>query len=137
MDSKSSEVNNEKSGKKNIPVTYAPKQFDKLVCDYLDNCDNNNVFPDEAGMILSLGISEREYKLLCGKEEYTDTITRAKLFRESWLARVMVSDNKRAQGCLNALKQEKNGGYIDRPIDRNEPRTLTIKLSGVGQEAFK
>ena len=58
--------------------------------------------------------------------------------RESWLARKMTSDNKRAIGCLNALKQPDNGGYIDKAVDTGE-RTLTINVAGIkgGAKAFK
>lgn len=50
----------------------------------------------------------------------------------------MTSDNKAAQGCLNALKQPSNGGYIDRPSNDSGEKKLTINLVGVGGEsAFK
>ena len=50
----------------------------------------------------------------------------------------MTSDNKRAQGCLNALKQPQNGGYIDRPQDNGGEIKVTLNLGGVGGEsAFK
>ena len=46
----------------------------------------------------------------------------------------MVSDNKLAQGCLNALKQPENGGYVDRPVDSGEQK-VTLVIGGVGGEA--
>ena len=36
-----------------------------------------------------------------------------------------------AQGCLNALKQPANGGYIDRPLDTGKVE-VTLKVSGIG-----
>ena len=51
--------------------------------------------------------------------------------------RIMVTDNKRAQGCLNALKQKENGGYTDRPVESGE-KTLKVQIMGVGGwDAFK
>lgn len=55
----------------------------------------------------------------------------AKARRESWLVRKMVAEPKVAAGCMNALKQKKNGGYTDRPIDSGE-KTLNINIGGVG-----
>ena len=65
-----------------------------------------------------------------------ESIARAKLRRESWLVQRMTGEPKLAQGCLNALKQAKNGGYTDRPVDDGQ-KTLVVKLEGVGADAFK
>jgi hypothetical protein len=48
----------------------------------------------------------------------------------------MTKSNKLAQGCLNALKQEANGGYTDKPVDNGE-RKLVIELKGIGENAYK
>ena len=50
----------------------------------------------------------------------------------------MTSDNKRAQGCMNALKQKDNGGYVDKPVETGA-RTLTVNVVGIpgGINAFK
>ena len=58
----------------------------------------------------------------------------AQLHREAYLLERMVSDNKLAQGSLNALKQPENGGYVDRPVDNGESK-VTINLIGVGGAA--
>lgn len=70
-------------------------------------------------------------------EGFREVLDEAAARRESYLVRIMVTDNKRAQGCLNALKQKENGGYTDRPVENTE-KTLNIKLVGVGGwDAFK
>ena len=58
--------------------------------------------------------------------------------RTSWLSRHMVADNKKTNGCMNALKQEENGGYMDKPADNGE-KVLRIKVDGIGggMNAFK
>ena len=38
---------------------------------------------------------------------------------------------------MNALKQEKNGGYADRTVPENKPRQLKIIMDGVGKNAGK
>jgi hypothetical protein len=71
-------------------------------------------------------------------EEFRRIFSNAKLRRESWLARHMVADNKKANGCMNALKQEENGGYSDRKMDSGE-KTLRVKIDQIagGMNAMK
>ena len=52
--------------------------------------------------------------------------------RSGWWENKMVTDTKCATGCMNALKKEKNGGYVDRTVTDNKPKSLNIKLDGVG-----
>ena len=106
---------------------------------YIADCEEKGVFPDEAGMILALGLKKRMIEHYCsetenpdgGWQDYKDIFEDAKLEREHFLVQRMTSDNKAAQGCLNALKQPANGGYIDRPPDTGKVE-LTIKVAGVG-----
>lgn len=124
--------------------TYTPDALREKVDEYFAQCEADGVFPDWAGMKDHLGVYDdrtyEEWQKGEGDEadQYREILTRAAAKRESWLVRVMTSDNKRAQGCLNALKQPQNGGYIDRPPDNGGKIELTIKLDGVGGEsAFK
>jgi len=64
-------------------------------------------------------------------QEYRDIFDEAKDRRESWLVRKMAADPKAANGCMNALKQEANGGYMDRAGGSGEI-TLKVKSDGVG-----
>lgn len=108
---------------------------------WIEERKSENVFPDEAGMKLAIkkaGVGPRMLeKYLSEKEnpehfqEYRDIFEDAKLERESWLVTHMVKDNKLAQGCLNALKQPANGGYIDRPLDTGKVE-VTLKVEGIG-----
>ena len=104
--------------------------------EYFQICQEDNIFPDEAGMIIFLDISSKTYERYAKDEELSEPIARARDRRESWLVRRMTGEPKLAQGCLNALKQPKNGGYVDRATD-SEGKELTINLVGVGAEAFK
>ncbi len=104
---------------------------------YFAKTEGRGEFPDYAGMKIFLGIkSESTIKSYCQIPEYADVFDEAKLRRESYLVRLMTKDNKRAQGCLNALKQEVNGGYTDRPVENTE-RKLVIELKGIGENAYK
>lgn len=123
------------------------EDFRRGVMDYHEKCESANdgegVFPDLAGLRLFLKVSKADLKAMSeGDSEFAqgvrDVLAEAQDMRESWLARKMTSDNKRAIGCLNALKQPDNGGYIDKPVDTGE-RTLTINVAGIkgGAKAFK
>ena len=69
--------------------------------------------------------------------KYAEVWERAKLRRQDWLENKMVTDGRCANGCMNALKQEKNGGYADRTMPENKPRQLKIVMDGVGKNAAK
>lgn len=116
---------------------YTPEELDIAINQYFDECLEQDIFPDLAGMKIYLDISQSTYERYEKDEEMRGIIARARDRRESWLVRRMTGNQKLAQGCLNALKQPANGGYIDRPQQDNEPRELTINLVGVGVEAGK
>lgn len=119
------------------------KDFAKAVDDYFTDCDNLGVFPDEKGMFVFMKIFEEDLEPLLSPEnpncdEYARVLKRAKYRRESWLSRNMVADNKMANGCFNALKQENNGGYSDRGVqDKTEKKLKILFPTGIGVEAFQ
>ena len=91
-------------------------------------------FPTEAGMLLALDLSEVECKKLSEARLLKKEFDRARLARNDWLENQMVTESGRASGCMNALKQEKNGGYADKGAGPREQK-LVICLSGVGSGA--
>ena len=133
----------ERRGAKPTRSTYdTPTKLQSAIDKYFDLVLRKDVLPDEAGMLLYLGLRKRDFDYYCSDENpdherYIDILEEAQLRRESYLSRVMSSDNKRAQGCMNALKQEKNGGYGDKP-DKGAKK-LEIVVSGIpgGTDAFK
>lgn len=138
------------------PTYDSPEKLRAAVLAYFDECDKKNLLPDYPGMVLFLKFKTKKsleayadperHLNRCGgdkdkaaamAEEYADVLEEAKLRRESYLVRKMVTDNKLAQGCLNALKQKENGGYTDRPAESGE-KTLKVQIMGVGGwDAFK
>jgi hypothetical protein len=111
--------------------TYTPEECDKRVKYYFKDCEETRkVFPDEAGMLNYLDIEDEEYEAMKEDENYKKIFRWALRRRRSWLERAMVSDNKKANGSMNALKQPQNGGYSDRPIE-NKERKLIVKLEGI------
>lgn len=119
-----------------------PEDLRTAIEGYIAGCEADGVFPDYAGMRLALGVAERTLqKYATGDspeaQAYADALLYAKDKRESWLVRKMTSDNKAAQGCLNALKQPSNGGYIDRPQESGEKKLIVSFQGNMNQEDFK
>lgn len=121
-----------------------PQKLADAIEEYFEEMDEKGVFPDLAGMRLHLGISQATLNAYSNGEgeeaqAYRDVLEAAKDRRESWLARRMVTEPKSANGCMNALKQPANGGYIDKPMMDTGERKLTINLVNIagGEDAFK
>lgn len=108
-----------------------------VVLNYFADVEKRGILPDYAGMKLAIGVkSEKRIQEYCKDPDFKDIFEWAKLRRESFLVRTMSLDNKRANGCYNALKQEANGGYTDKPTENTE-RKIVIDLKGVGENAYK
>lgn len=125
------------------PKYETPEKLRFAISEYINECEANDTFPDYAGMCLALKISKKTLESYCDPEKnanaegFKEVLEEAAAKRESYLVRIMVTDNKRAQGCLNALKQKENGGYTDRPAESQE-KTLKVQIMGVGGwDAFK
>ena len=113
-----------------------PELLQEAVDKYFIDCEKNgDTFPDYAGMCVFLGLTKKRLEDIGNSsDEYFEILETAKLKREMWLSRKMAEDNKKAQGCMNNLKQPQNGGYIDRPIE-NKTSEIKINLVGVGGES--
>lgn len=131
---------------KSLPLVARPsvEDFLKGVKAYHQYCEEARVPPTAPGLAGSLGLTKKEMYALTQPSPdnpdwavYARILEMAKDKREAIYLERMVSEKGVAQGCLNALKQEENGGYTDRPVDRGE-KTLTVNVVGVGGEsAFK
>lgn len=119
----------------------SPDKLKQMVDDYFENLPED-VFPDEAGMILEMGLFPDEVTDLCDGDDpksrkYQRVFQYAELKRESWLSRMTASDSKLAAGAFNLLKQRKNGGYTSASAP-NRGNTLRLITDGVGgMEAFE
>lgn len=102
---------------------------------YFERRQAEGRFPTEAGMLLELGLSEEKYAAYLADARYRPELERARLRRMDWLENQMVTESGRATGCMNALKQEKNGGYADKGSQASREQKLVIELKGVGSGA--
>lgn len=122
---------------------FTVETFSKAVMSYIQTQEAKDQFADLAGLRLCLKLSKAEMNKLTSEdnpdcEAYREILDYAQDRRESWLARTMTTDNKRQQGCYNAIKQTQNGGWADKSTD-NGDKVLNLKLHGLpnGMEAFK
>lgn len=115
--------------------TERAKELRKGIDEYFDERTARGRFPTEAGMLLALGLSEERYAALRRERIFAREFERARLARMDWLENQMVTEGGKASGCMNALKQEKNGGYADRAAAGSREQKLVIELKGVGSGA--
>lgn len=118
------------------PEYKEPKALRLAIEKYFAVCDEEGVFPDFAGMKGFLKLSKQDIENMISPEnpcheEFRYIFEVAQDRRESWLARRMVAEPKTANGCMNALKQEKNGGYMDKSADK-PLQPIKIEIAGVG-----
>ena len=113
---------------------YTPEELETKVKYYHHDVEDiRNSFPDEAGLLNYLDVDDDEYRRMWEDKEREPVLRWAKRRRQSWLERQMVADNKKATGCLNALKQPQNGGYQDRPQETKD-RKIVVKLEGIADK---
>ena len=115
--------------------TERARELRKGIDEYFDERTARGRFPTEAGMLLALGLSEERYAALRRERIFAREFEGARLARMDWLENQMVTEGGKASGCMNALKQEKNGGYADRAAAGSREQKLVIELKGVGSGA--
>lgn len=117
------------------PFKEKPEKLEGRVASYFDKCYAEARFPTESGMILYLGLAGKKAQDYLADPAYAEVWERARYRRMDWLENQMVTEPKCANGCMNALKQEKNGGYADRSAPEKKTKGLVIKMLGVGKGA--
>ena len=122
---------NNPGGRPNDPTA---AELEAKIDEYFAECDEKGRFPTESGMLLFLGLVGKKREDYLRKPKYKDVWETARDRRIDWLENQMVTNPRCAQGCMNALKQEKNGGYTDRNVvnDKSASKELKINLTGVG-----
>ncbi len=118
------------------PEYNTPQSLRLAVEKYFAAREEDGQFPDFAGMKVALKLSKQDIEAMIDEknpdhEAYRYVFEVAQDRRESWLARRMVTEPKAANGCMNALKQEKNGGYMDKAADK-PTQPIKIEIAGVG-----
>jgi hypothetical protein len=116
------------------PRSYTPAELDKAIDDYYARCELDGVCPDYAGLRVHLGVGKSTLDRYCNPDEhpedyteYRETLARARDRRESWFVRRMAAEPRTATGCIAALKQADNGGWVDR---QEVGASVTISIAG-------
>lgn len=117
---------------------FTKPQLEKEIEKYHEFCKESESFPSEAGLIYFLEITESDYELMLQSDNLLPVLERERLWRVAWLENKMVTDPRCSTGCMNALRQEHNGGYRDRNSGAaGKNKKLIIELKGVGKGAFE
>lgn len=120
------------------PYKETAEKLEARVSSYFDDRAEKGMFPTESGMLLYLGLDGDKLRRYLEDKDYQPVWERAKMRRMDWLENRMVTEQKSANGCMNALKQEKNGGYADKSAaPEKKTKRFSINWSGVGKDAAK
>lgn len=127
------------------PEYSTPRKIEDKINAFFAVCEEEgDTFPSYMSMLLFMQLTEKDVEALCAEandnhERNREAFTKAAMHREAWLCEHMANaaNAKSINGYMNLLKQEKNGGYIDKPGDKGKV-DLNIKIDGVGgRSAFE
>ena len=117
------------------------QRFKNGIDGYFEECEKEERFPDEAGLILHLRLSVADYERRKGNTdgrsgEYSRLLEEARLKRESIIARELYSSGvKGTTGKIFLAKQAKNSGISE--IDAEEGKlVIEVRMSGSGKGFF-
>ena len=111
--------------------------FENKINEYFLKCEQKATYPDEAGLILHLGLSKKTYEKhrdnTDGKHAgFSRALCSARLRRESVIVRDLVA-NGSGTGKMFVARQPSNGGLNDKP--RDEPKKVTFEVLIGGESA--
>lgn len=124
----------------------SPEKLDRHIRDFIRFCSENDEIPSDYMLCKFLMISPSTLERFRRGEEAGDTykgfdapLKRLQQFREHRLLTMLERDPKAGTAAIFQLKQSKNGGYTDSPINTGDQgATITLKIQGVGgADAFK
>jgi hypothetical protein len=107
------------------------RAFDMKIDEYFTVCEANKTFPDEAGLILHLGLTRETYeRYLNGADSkhrgFTACLKKAKLRRESIIIREIHDSVKMPTGKI-FLARQTFGGEVPEKI-RADAKSTTVEL---------
>jgi len=121
------------------------EEFGQKIDEYIQHNREENrediKIPTDFDLCEYLGIaSQTLWDYLNNKDTYkgySDQIKKLVDYREQFLIDLAVKNPKAASVAIFALKQPKNGGYVDKPTVQVEARELTIKTGeGMPKDSF-
>lgn len=123
----------------------SPDKLDKFITEFIDKCRATGMIPSDYELCRFLQISPSTLDAYWRDGEegstyhgYSIPLKKLQQFREHRLLDMLEREPKSSTAAIFQLKQIKNGGYTDSPLNAGEGATITLKIQGVGgAEAFK
>lgn len=124
----------------------SPQKLDLFITQFIEKCQNESLIPTDFELCKYLQISPATLERYGRGGEEGDTyhgydvpLKRLQQFREHRLLTILEHDPKSGTAAIFQLKQTKNGGYTDSPLNTGDQgATITLKIQGVGgADAFK
>lgn len=109
------------------------KSFENRIDAYFSECKANCFYPDEAGMILYLGLDREAYDSYLsggGGKGYAAALKRAQLKRESIIIRDIYSSEKATTGKIFLARQIDNGDIPDKAMEKTKKVTIDVRING-------
>lgn len=126
------------------------EMLDKHIDNFIAMCEEHGEIPSDHALCKFLSVSpttlecyinegrteeERERGTYKG---YSVPMKKLVNYREHRLLRMIESSKGNNAGAIFQLKQKKNGGYTDAPVQQESNASITLKIEGVGGvEAFQ
>lgn len=114
-------------------------EFDEKIDEYFCKCNANKTYPDEAGLILHLGMTRDTYeRYLKGEDRkhkgFSDCLKKAKLRRESIIVREIHDSDKAPTGKIFLARQAFGSGAGVKA--GAEGKTATVELRIKDDEGY-
>ncbi len=109
------------------------RELENGIAAYFSECGETGSYPDEAGMILRLGLQREDYdRYLSGLngKGYAACLKKARLKRESIIVRDLYASEKATTGKIFLARQANNGGLSDKPKEAAQTMTIDVKING-------
>lgn len=109
-------------------------EFKRKIDAYFDECAAADAFPDEAGLLLALGLTREEHeRILAGNAKSNGRLRAlqdARLRRESLLTRELFATEKTATAKIFLARQPFAGAMSEKPREATETTTVEVRLVG-------
>jgi len=117
--------------------------FEDKINTYFLKCELDGTYPDEAGLILHLGLAKEDYAKYRDNADgnyagFARCLESARLRRESIIVRdIYSSDSKSPSGKIFLARQSGNGGLSDKLPNDAKKVTIEVSLGGGAAEQFE
>ena len=115
--------------------------FEEKIDAYFLKCELEEIYPDEAGLILHLGISREIYEKYRDNADgkhtgFSRVLESARLKRESIIVRGIYSAASSPSGKIFLARQPANGGLSDKLPPESKKLTVEVILNSDMPEVF-